>query len=85
MALLEDVKFLFDDDSEKILVIFTDGGDNENFSQEIAFANANNIKIFVYLTATNRGGLFKTDTGKMVLLRANENIKNLAYKTGGVF
>lgn len=85
MALLEGVKLLFDKKSEKILIIFTDGGENVNFSKEIAFANENNIKIFVYLIATKNGGNFKADTGKSVLLKANENIKNLAIKTGGDF
>lgn len=85
MALLQGVNLLFDKENEKILVIFTDGGENANFSEEIAFANANNIKIFVYLIATKNGGNLITNSGKSVLLKANESIKNLAIKTGGDF
>ncbi|MSN96947.1 VWA domain-containing protein [Campylobacter sp. FMV-PI01] len=81
MSLLESVKSLSNDGGA--LVIFTDGGDNENFEKEIEFANKNNIKVFVYLVATDKGGLLKSENGKMVLLKANRKIGDLALNTGG--
>ncbi|PSM51896.1 von Willebrand factor type A (vWA) domain-containing protein (BatA domain), putative oxygen tolerance protein BatA [Campylobacter blaseri] len=85
MSLLEATNTMFKDEKNKILIIFTDGGDNEDFSKEIRYAKSNNIAVFVYLTATEKGSLFKADNGDVVLLKANENIRNLALETGGAF
>jgi len=76
---------IFKDEKNKILVLFSDGGDNKDFSKEIKFAKENKISVFVYLTATNKGGLFKAPNGDVVLLKANQNIKDLALKTGGAY
>lgn len=84
-SLLRSVDTIFKDEKNKILVLFSDGGDNEEFSKEIKFAKENKISVFVYLTATNKGGLFKAPNGDVVLLKANQNIKDLALKTGGAY
>lgn len=84
-SLLKSVDTLFKDEKNKILVLFSDGGDNEEFSKEIKFAKENKISVFVYLTATNKGGLFKAPNNDVVLLKANQNIKDLALKTGGAY
>ncbi len=84
-SLLRSVDTLFKDEKNKILVLFSDGGDNEEFSKEIKFAKENKISVFVYLTATNKGGLFKAPNNDVVLLKANQNIKDLALKTGGAY
>lgn len=84
-SLLRSVDTLFKDEKNKILVLFSDGGDNKDFSKEIKFAKENKISVFVYLTATNKGGLFKAPNGDVVLLKANQNIKDLALKTGGAY
>lgn len=84
-SLLRSVDTLFKDEKNKILVLFSDGGDNEDFSKEIKFAKENKISVFVYLTATNKGGLFKAPNNDVVLLKANQNIKDLALKTGGAY
>ena len=85
MELLLSVNNLYSDTPKKVLVIFSDGGDEENFSKEIEFAKKNNITVFIYMSATNKGGLLSTDSGDMVLLKANEKIKELALKTGGAY
>ena len=84
-SLLRSVDTLFKDEKNKILVLFSDGGDNEEFSKEIKFAKENKISVFVYLTATNKGGLFKAPNNDVVLLKSNQNIKDLALKTGGAY
>lgn len=84
-SLLRSVDTLFKDEKNKILVLFSDGGDNQDFSKEIKFAKENKISVFIYLTATNKGGLFKAPNGDVVLLKANQNVKDLALKTGGAY
>lgn len=84
-SLLRSVDTLFKDEKNKILVLFSDGGDNEDFNKEIKFAKENKISVFIYLTATNKGGLFKAPNNDVVLLKANQNIKDLALKTGGAY
>jgi len=77
-------------EQKKILLLFTDGGDNEDFKEEIAYAKTHNISIFVYNIATKKGGVIKTKDGVMknkngdiVVVKRNEKIKELALKTGG--
>lgn len=85
MDLLMSVNSFYEKNQNKALVIFSDGGDNENFDKEIEFANKNNITVFIYMTASDKGGLLKTENSDMVLLKANSDIKNLALKSGGVY
>lgn len=82
MSVLEATKSL-SKEKKKTLLIFSDGGDKESFDDEIEYANNNGITIFIYLTATDKGSLFKTPNGDMVVLKANKNISSLATKTGG--
>ncbi len=76
----------------KALLIFSDGGDKSDFSKEIAYAKANNIKVFIYAVATKKGAVIKTKNGVMkdkkgniVITRLNEAIKELALQTGGAY
>ncbi|NLK67526.1 MAG: VWA domain-containing protein [Campylobacteraceae bacterium] len=85
MELLMSVSDLYSDTPKKALVIFTDGGDNADFTKEIAFAKKHNITVFIYMVATNKGGLYMDDSGSMNLLKANEEIKDLALKSGGAY
>jgi len=84
-------KFL-KNEKEKILVIFSDGGDSKNFDKEIAFAKENGIKVYVYAVGTKRGSTIKengsvlTDKkGNIVITRLNEKIKELALQSGGAY
>ena len=77
---------------QKALIIFTDGGDQESFEQEIAYAKAHNIKVFVYAVATKKGsvikdsgGIIKDKNGDIVITKLNSKIKELALKSGGSY
>ncbi len=89
---LQSTAKLFEGTKDKSLLIFTDGCDNDNFAQEIAFAKNNNIKVFIYAIGTkkgsaidNNGDVLKDDKGNIVITKLNENIKQLAFETGGAY
>ena len=76
----------------KALLLFTDGGDEDNYNKEIEYAKQNNIKVYIYATATKKGGVIKDENGilkdsdgNIVVLKLNENIKKLAIKSGGAY
>ena len=79
-------------EAKKALIVFTDGTDNEEFSDEIAYAKENNIKVFVYAIATPKGGVIKIKdgiqkdkNGNIVVTRLNSNIKELAFGSNGAY
>ena len=78
--------------TQKYLLILSDGGDAKDFSDEISFAKENNIVVFVLAIGTSKGapiklknGNFIKHKGKILVSRLNENIADLAVKTGGVY
>ena len=84
-------KFL-KNEKEKVLVIFSDGGDSKDFSKEIAYAKEHDIKVYIYAVGTKRGSTIKengvvlTDKkGNIIITRLNEAIKELALKSGGAY
>ncbi|SFV54590.1 TPR domain protein in aerotolerance operon [hydrothermal vent metagenome] len=79
-------------ESKKYLLILSDGGDKEDFSQEIRFANEKNIVVFVLALGTTKGapikrvdGSFLKQNGKILISKLNKNISTLATQTGGVY
>ena len=78
--------------SKKAFLIFTDGGDQSDFSKEIAYAKEHKIVVFVYAIGSDKGGVIKTKNGALkdkngniVVVRINKNIKKLALQTGGAY
>ncbi len=77
--------------SEKVLVIFSDGGDKESFREELALAKELHEKVFLYLTATEKGAplfdehenMLKDRSGEVVLSKQNPHIKELTEGSGG--
>ncbi len=89
---LEVTNNLLKNSSNKALILFTDGGDNENFKKEIEYAKKHKIKVFVYAVGTEKGGVIKTKNGilkdkngDIVIVRLNEKIKSLAKESGGAY
>ena len=79
-------------EAKKALIVFTDGTDNEEFKEEIQYAKENNIKVFVYAIATQKGGVIKVKdgiqkdkNGNIVVTRLNSNIKELAFGSNGAY
>ncbi len=88
---LETTNKLLKNYSNKNLLLLTDGGDKENFDEEINFANKNGIKIYTLALATSNGSAIKeengnyltTKDGKIVNVKLNSKIKDLSLKTDG--
>lgn len=77
---------------QKNLLLFTDGGDVQDFSQEIALAKENGLRLFIIGVGTEQGspvrtaeGDFVKHEGKILISRLNTQIKVLATQTGGVY
>jgi Ca-activated chloride channel family protein len=92
LASLESANSLFGKEQKKILLIFTDGGDNQDFSKEIDYAKANNISIYIYNIGTSKGGVIKDKNGVLkdkkgdiVVVKRRDTIKKLALETGGAY
>ncbi len=88
---LETTNKLLKNYSNKNLLLLTDGGDKENFEEEIEFALKNKIKIYTLALATKKGSAIKEENGNfltskdgdIVNVKLNQNIKDLNLKTGG--
>ncbi len=77
---------------EKNLLLFTDGGDKKEFSEEIALAKENGLRLFIVGVGTGKGspvrspeGGFVKHEGNILISRLNSGIKELATQTGGVY
>lgn len=84
-SVLEVTNDLLKDEKNKILLIFTDGGNEDNFDDEIAYVKTHNISVYVYNIGTAKGGIIKDDNGNAVLVKLNENIKKLALNSNGAY
>ena len=92
LATLESANNLFGDEKKKILLMFTDGGDQSDFSKEIAYAKSHNISVYIYNIGTTKGGVIKDKNGVLkdkngdiVVVKRNDKIKKLAIQSGGAF
>ncbi len=78
---------------QKGLLIFTDGGDQKDFSKEIEYAKKHGIKVFVYALGTKKGGAMRLENGDfvrdekgdIVITSLNGAVASLAKKSGGVY
>ncbi|MEA3227814.1 MAG: VWA domain-containing protein, partial [Campylobacterota bacterium] len=92
LSILNVVDSSIESESKKYLLLFSDGGDKDDFSKEIAFAKENNIVVFIIGMGTKKGspiklkdGSFIKQNGAIIISKLNENIAQLATKTGGVY
>ncbi len=92
MNALEVTNDLLSESEKKALILFSDGGDSDNFSKEIAYAKRHNIVVFAYNIGTTKGGVIPdtngalTDkNGDIVVVRLNKKIKDLALQSGGAY
>ncbi|SHN92024.1 vWA domain-containing protein [bacterium endosymbiont of Bathymodiolus sp. 5 South] len=76
----------------KQILLLTDGGDDANFKEAIAYAIKHNLQIFIFDIASKSGGSMRTENGllkdqdnNIVVVRENPNIKTLAMQTGGKY
>ncbi len=92
MSMLQVVSKSVKNDAKKYILLLSDGGDSRDYSKEIAYAKEKGIVVFVLGMGTKQGapikmknGEFIKQNGKIIISRLNENIANLATKTGGVY
>lgn len=75
------------------LLLLSDGGDEESYAQEAAFAKERGLVVNILMIATDfgttlelQGGeLLKDELGNLVVSRANEAISLIAKESGGVY
>lgn len=89
--------FDFTSETDKVIILITDGEDNETRGLEAAKAAAEkNVKIFVFgigdtsggpiPASDGKGGFKKDEKGKVILSRLDEkNLQNIALVTGGYY
>lgn len=91
LSTLQTANRLLKNNSKKIIILFSDGGDEEDFSKEIEFAKKSNLQIYIISIGTKNGGAIKLEDGnfltdktnKIVNVSTNEKIKELALETNG--
>ena len=91
LSMLEVVEQSIKND-KKYLLIISDGGDSDSFKEEIAYAKAKNITVFVLGVGTKKGapikrkdGSFIKYKGDIIVSKLNDKISDLATSTGGVY
>ena len=77
---------------KKYLLILSDGGDEEDFSEAINLAKSEGIVVFVLGVGTIQGAPIKQKDGsfikykdEIIISKLNESISELATSTGGVY
>ncbi|MEA3352919.1 MAG: tetratricopeptide repeat protein [Campylobacterota bacterium] len=89
-AVLEAVSYMLKDFGAKNLIILSDGGNKDDYGDEIEFAKQNNITVYTIGIATKKGsaipqgkGYMTDNNGNIVTVKLNEFIKELSINTGG--
>ena len=89
---LKKVPQFLNTNDQKVILIFTDGTEKSDFSEEIKYAKSKNIRVYIYATATNKGinltkkqKILKDANGNIVITSLNNNIQSLAKQTNGKY
>lgn len=90
-AVLEATSHMLESYSVKNLIILSDGGNEDGYSDELDFAKENNIAIYSVGLATKNGspipkkegGYMIDKDGKIVTVKLNDSIKKLSLQSGG--
>ncbi len=92
LTMLETVAKTNTNTDKKYLLVLSDGGDETDFSAEIAFAKEKGITVFILGMGTEAGAPIKKKDGSFIkqndnimISTLNESISELAIKTGGVY
>ena len=90
-ATLDATNYMLEDFNVKNLIILSDGGNSDDYKDEISYAKSKNIAVYTIGTATKKGavipnknGGYLTDKdGNIVTVTLNESIKKLSLETNG--
>ena len=87
---LDATKYMLEDFKVKNLIILSDGGNSNEYTNELKFAKENDIVIYSIGIATKEGapipkkdGYLTNEKGDIVTVKLNESIKHLSLKSGG--
>jgi len=91
--MLDSSSHILEKGTDRFVVLLTDGGDQEDFSEEIELANEAKITLFVIGTGSDKGvpvalkpGEFiKDKNGKILISYMNESVKDIAIQSGGAY
>ena len=77
---------------QKIVILFTDGGDQKDFSKEIEAAKKAHMSVYIYAVGTHRGAPIpwhgnnlQDASGNIVITKLNPAVKALPFETGGAY
>jgi Ca-activated chloride channel family protein len=92
MSALESANRILKDEVQKNIIIFSDGGDGDDFTEQIAYAKEKNLKVYVSNIATKLGApinidgkVIKDKDDNIIISKRNDNIKKLALETNALF
>ena len=92
LSAIQSAGMLLGTQKTKKLLLFTDGGEQQSFEAEIAYAKAQHIQVSIYTIGTRKGGVIKQQqqlrkdaSGHIIITRVNPAIEILATETGGVY
>ena len=92
MVPIEKAAEFMKEDAQKILILFTDGGEKRDFSKEIEAAQKAGVTVYVYGIGTPQGAAIpfhgenlKDREGNIVITKLNPAVKELALDTGGAY
>ena len=92
LVALEGAQRVLKEQKEKNVLIFSDGGEEKEFSQAIAYAKKHNMHVYIDALSSSKGapiptddGLVKDEKGNIVLSHTNPAFKTLALETEGAY
>lgn len=92
LSILKATNEILNHKTKKALLLLSDGGENQNFDEEISFAKQNNISVYIYDISTKEGSviefnneLLKDKNNDIIVSRTNENVEELANSTSGIY
>jgi len=92
LSAIQAADILLPKQEKRVLVLFTDGGERQDFDPEIIYAKAHHIQVSIYTIGTRKGGVIKEKkqlrkdhAGNIIITRVNPAIKTLAMETGGSY
>lgn len=90
-AILDATNYMLEDFNVKNLIILSDGGNSDDYKEEIEYAQEKNIAVYTIGIATKKGavipkkegGYLTNKKGDIVTVTLNESIKKLSLQTNG--
>jgi len=87
---LEASNKLLKDYKSKNILFLTDGGNSDEYKEEIEYANKNNLNVYTITIGTDaptpipsKDGYLKNKNGDIAMVKINQKIKELSLKTNG--